>query len=82
VFGAHNHAFVFLVATLLVLIPYRPLSATLIVWSLLYALLSLRAVYGGSWLGVAARATLVTVVYAGFFVLAIAALIVAAVALR
>jgi rRNA maturation protein Nop10 len=82
VFGAHNHAFVFLVATLLALIPYRPLSATLIVWSLLYALLSLRAVYGGSWLGVAARATLVTVVYAGFFVLAIAALIVAAVALR
>lgn len=80
VFGAHNHAFVFLVATVIVVVPYWPLRATLIVWSLIYAVVSLHNVYGGSWLGVVLRAITVTVVYALFFALAVAALIVAAIA--
>lgn len=82
VFGTHNHAFMFLVLTTLALLPYGPLRVMLVVWSLLYALLSLRAVYGGSWLGVAARAIVVTLVYAVFFALAVVALIVAAITLR
>jgi hypothetical protein len=80
VFGAHNHAFVFLVATVIVVVPYWPLRATLLVWSLIYAVVSLHNVYGGSWLGVVLRAIAVTVVYALFFALAVAALIVAAIA--
>lgn len=82
VFGAHNHAFVFLVATLLALVPLWPLRAALVAWSLVYMLASLRSVYGGSWLGVVLRATVVTLVYALFFMLAVAALIVAAVTFR
>jgi hypothetical protein len=68
------------VATVIVVVPYWPLRATLIVWSLIYAVVSLHNVYGGSWLGVVLRAIAVTVVYALFFALAVAALIVAAIA--
>ena len=82
VFGAHNHAFVFLVATVIALVPYWPLRATLIVWSLVYALVSLRGVYGGSWLGVALRAVVITIAYALFFALALVGLIVAAITFR
>lgn len=82
VFAAHNHAYAFLAGTLIVLVPFAPLRWLLFAWSPAYALLSLHAVYGGRWLGVAARAALVTLVYAVFFFVAIAALIVAAVALR
>jgi hypothetical protein len=82
VFGAHNHAFVFLVATVIAVVPYWPLRATLIVWSLIYAVVSLHDVYGGSWLGVVLRTIAITSVYALFFALAVAALIVAAIASR
>jgi hypothetical protein len=82
VFGAHNHAFAFLVATVIALVPYWPLRATLIAWSLIYALVSLHAVYGGSWAGVALRAVAITLVYALFFALAVAVLIVAAITFR
>jgi len=80
VFGAHNHAFVFLVATVIALVAYWPLRATLIVWSLIYAIVSLHSVYGGSWFGVVLRTLAVTAVYALFFALAVASLIVAAIA--
>jgi rRNA maturation protein Nop10 len=82
VFAAHNHAYAFLAGALIVLVPFAPLRWLLFAWSLGYALLSLHGVYGGRWLGVAARAALVTLVYAVFFFVAIAALIVAAVALH
>jgi hypothetical protein len=82
VFGAHNHAFVFLVATVIAVVPYWPLRATLIVWSLIYAVVSLHNVYGGSWLGVALRAVVITLVYALFFALAVVGLIVAAITFR
>jgi hypothetical protein len=82
VFGAHNHAFVFLVATVIAVVPYWPLRAMLIVWSLIYAVVSLHNVYGGSWVGVVLRTIAITCVYALFFALAVAALIVAAIALR
>ena len=82
VFAAHNHAYAFVAGSLIVLVAFAPLRWLVFAWSLCYALLSLHAVYGGRWLGVAVRATLVTLVYAVFFFVAIAALIVAAVALR
>jgi len=82
VYGAHMHAFAFLVATMFALVPFAPIRALLGVWAFAYALLSLRAVYGGSWVGIVLRATAVAIVYLVLFALAVAALVVAAVMLR
>jgi hypothetical protein len=81
VFGAHNHAFVFLAAILAVLVPFRPLRAVLALWMVVYAFASMRAVYGGSWRGALLRGAFVFAAYAVFFGLAIAALLLAAVTL-
>jgi hypothetical protein len=81
VFGAHNHAFVFLAAILVVLIPFGPLRAVLSLWMVIYAFASMRAVYGGSWGGALLRGVFVLAAYAVFFGLAIAALLLAAVTL-
>ena len=82
VFGAHMHAFAFVVATLFALVPIVPIRTLLVVWALAYALLSLRVVYGGSWLGILLRAAVMAIVYLALFALALAALVVAAVTLR
>lgn len=82
VFGAHMHAFAFLVATLFALVPFAPVRTLLVVGSIAYALLSLRVVYGGSWLAIALRATVIVFVYLVLFALAVAALVVAAVLVR
>jgi hypothetical protein len=81
VFGAHNHAFLFLAAILIVLIPFGPLRAVLGGWMLVYVFVSLRAVYGGRWAGVIVRGLFVAFGYLVFFGLAVAALLLAAVAL-
>jgi hypothetical protein len=82
VFGAHNHAFVFLAASLIALIDFRPLRIALLVWMIVYALASMKAVYGGGWAGVALRAWFIATVYSIFFGVAVAGLLVAAVTLR
>ena len=82
VFGAHNHAFVFLAAGLTALADFWPLRATLGIWMIVYALLSMRSVYGGGWTGIVLRATLIAALYSVFFGVAIAGLLVAAVILR
>ena len=82
VFGAHVHAFAFLVTTLFALLPYAPLRALLVVWGLVYGVLALRGVYGGSWLGVVLRAVAIALAYLVLFALAMAALVVAAVTFR
>jgi hypothetical protein len=82
VFAAHVHAFAFLVATLFALLPDGPLRMLLVAWALPYGLLALRAVYGGSWLGIVLRAAAIAFVYLVLFALALAALVVAAIALR
>jgi len=82
VFAAHNHAFVFLVATVIALVDSRLLGWTLAGWTLVYALASQHSVYGGSWRGVVLRAAVIALVYAVLFAVAIAALLVAAVMLR
>jgi hypothetical protein len=55
VFGAHNHAFVFLAGALLALLPRGAVRTALILWVMVYLLLSMRAVYGGRWSCVIAR---------------------------
>jgi len=81
VFGAHNHAFLFLAVSLMVLVPLGPVRAALALWVAAYALVSMKAVYGGVWLGIVLRAVFIFAVYFVFFGLAIAALLLAAVAL-
>ncbi|HKP65096.1 MAG TPA: DUF3667 domain-containing protein [Casimicrobiaceae bacterium] len=82
VFGAHNHAFLFVAATLLVVIPSTAVRATLGVWMTIYALASMKTVYGGGWVGIVLRAILIAVVYLAFFAIALLGLVVAAVTLR
>ena len=82
VFGAHTHAFAFLVATLFALVPFAPLRTLLVVGAIGYALLSLRTVYGGSWLAIVLRAAVIAFVYLVLFALAVAGLVVAAVLIR
>jgi hypothetical protein len=82
VFGAHNHAFLFLAVSLLVMIDSTPMRATLGLWMVIYALASMKTVYGGGWTGIVLRAMFVALAYSVFFAVALVALVVAAVALR
>lgn len=82
VFGAHNHAFAFLVAGLIVLVPIGSARGALVLWASVYLLWSLKAVYGGRWSGVFARAALISVAYMAAFVVLVAGVLAAAVVLR
>lgn len=82
VFGAHVHAFAFIVVALAILVPYAPLRLALQAWAVVYVLVALKTVYGGSWLGVFARAVLVALAYLVLFALASAAVVAAAVLFR
>jgi hypothetical protein len=82
VFGAHLHAFAFLVAMLVVVVPWPPLRLALELCALVYALVALKAVYGGGWTGVTLRATLIGFFYLLLFVIATVAVVAAAVLLR
>jgi len=82
VFGAHNHAFLFLAVSLLVLIDSTPVRATLGLWMVIYVLASMKTVYGGGWAGIVVRAIFIALAYSVFFAVALVALVVAAVTLR
>jgi hypothetical protein len=82
VFGAHVHAFAFLAAMGYALVDVSAIRAVIAIWMAAYGLIALKVVYGGRWLGVVLRAMVVGVVYLLFFSVAVAALVVAAVALR
>jgi len=82
VFAAHNHAFAFLVVTLVVLVPWAPLRFALLAWSAIYALWSMRTVYGGGWLGLGARAWLLAMAYLVLFPFVTVGLVIAAVLIR
>ena len=82
VFGAHNHAFLFLVTGLVALLPFATLRGVLVVWAIAYLLRSMKTVYGGRWSGVFARALVILVVYSLFFAVVICGLVFAAIMLR
>ena len=82
VFGAHNHAFLFLAASLMALIGVALVRVALAVWIAVYLLASMKAVYGGGWIGVGVRAVLIAAAYWVFFALAIVGLLIAAVMFR
>jgi hypothetical protein len=83
VFAAYDHAFVFVAATIMLLILGRTLALTIGVWVVgLYLLLSMRSVYGGSWVGLLVRAFVLFVSYMVLVGLATAGLVVVAILLR
>ena len=81
VFAAHNHAFVLVMATAMLLVPVGAVRAAIVVWICAYLLWAMRSVYGGSKIGVVARASLLFVTYAIMAALAMLGLLVAAVLL-
>jgi hypothetical protein len=82
VFAAHNHALLFAVGTLMAVLPpgYARLAAGL--WALVYLAWSMRAVYGGSWWGIAARGAALAVVHTIQLGIVTVGLLIAAVLLR
>ena len=83
VFAAYDHAFVFVAATIMLLLLGRTMALTIGVWVVgLYLLLSLRSVYGGPWIGLLLRAFVLFVSYMVLVGLATAGLVVAAILLR
>src|SRR6476646_4800185 len=83
VFAAYDHAFVFVAATVMLLVVGRTLAITVGVWIVaLYLLLSMRSVYGGSWVGLLLRAFVLFISYTVLVGLATAGLVVAAILLR
>ena len=82
VFGAHNHAFVFLATSAAALLAVPWLRGILVLWMIAYAFLSMKAVYGGRWSGIVLRAAFVAVFYMTSFGIAIAGLVLAAIVLR
>lgn len=82
VYGAHNHAFVALVGTVASVVQQPPLTLVLVAWTAAYLPWSMRAVYGGRWSGVFARAAVAIVAYAVIFAMAVTGLVLAAVVLR
>ena len=82
VFAAHNTAFLAFGIIAAAVVPFGPLRAAIIVWILVYLVWSMRAVYGGSWVGIAARSSLIVVAYSILFGLVTAGLVIAAVVLR
>jgi hypothetical protein len=81
VFGAHDHAFLFLALMLFFSAPIGPLRMLVGSWIVVYLLRSMKVVYGGRWSGVILRATLVSLLYLFAFAIAMALLVLAAVAL-
>lgn len=82
VFAAHNHAFLFVIGVLLLAVPVAVMRQAVVVWAVAYLAWSLHVVYGGSWLGIAARGLVFLVVYAVLFTLVTMGLVIAAILLR
>jgi len=82
VFAAHNHAFLFVVGALLCGVPAGWMRGALWLWVIVYLAWSTRAVYGGSWPGIAARATVLVIAYSILFSLVTAGLLIVAILLR
>jgi hypothetical protein len=82
VFAAHNHAFLALIIGASAIVAQGAVSALAAAWGLAYFLRSMKAVYGGRWSGVLARAWVVAVAYVVLFAFATVGLVLAAVMIR
>jgi rRNA maturation protein Nop10 len=82
VFAAHNHAFLAVIIGASAIVAQGAVSAIAAAWALAYFLRSMKAVYGGRWSGVLARAWLVAVAYVVLFAFVTVGLVFAAVMIR
>jgi len=82
VFAAHNHAFVFVAGTAALVSPFAWLRGIILTWIAVYLFWSLYRVYGGSRLGVAARGSILFLIYSILLGIATGGLAVVAVLLR
>ena len=82
VFAAHNHAFLFVVGSLITVLNGGFVTGALALWMLIYLAWSTRAVYGGRWSGMVARAIVLGVAYLILFAFVTVGLVIAAVLLR
>ncbi len=82
VYGAHLHAFAFLMIILLVSVPSNLLRAALALWIVVYVSRASRTVYGGTWLAGLLRMLGVAIVYVPLLGLSMAMLVMIAIALR
>jgi len=82
VFAAHTHAFLFIIGTAIVAVPWGGARNALASWAALYLIWSMRVVYRGSWLGTVARGLALLLAYFLLFILVTAGLLVAAILLR
>ena len=67
VFAAHDLSFLFLIVMIAVVIPWQPVRIALGLWAVIYGLWAMKAVYGGRWSGVLARAACLGVSYLVLF---------------
>jgi len=81
VYGAHLHAFAFIMIIAILLVPRGLAQIPLALWILIYVARARHKVYGGSWLGGFMRSAVVALVYLLLLALAVAALVAIAVAL-
>jgi hypothetical protein len=82
VFAAHDLSFLFVIVMLWAVFPWQPLRVLLMLWGVAYALWAMKAVYGGRWSGVLARAGVLALSYLFLFGAIVVGLIVAAVLVR
>lgn len=82
VFAAHDLSFLFLVVMAMAVVPWQWVTGALMIWVLAYGLWAMKAVYGGRWSGVIARALVIGVAYIALFAVIVAGLIVTAVLVR
>lgn len=82
VFAAHDLSFLFLIVMIAVVVPWPFVRIVLGVWAVIYSLWAMKAVYGGRWIGVFARAACLGVSYFVLFAFVVVGLLVTAVLLR
>ena len=82
VFAAHDLSFLFLAAIIAVTLPASWLRTAIALWVVAYGLWATKAVYGGRWLGVLARAWVLGISYLVMFTFVTIGLLVAAAAIR
>ncbi len=82
VYGAHLHAFVFLMIVAILVMPLKMLQVMLAVWVVVYVVRARQKVYGGSWLVGLLRTALVAWVYIVLLAFVMVALVALSVATR
>ena len=82
VYGAHLHAFAFLMLIAMMIVPFKILRVALALWILVYVVRARQKIYGGSWLAGLLRSVAVALVYLMLLGVVMAALLALSIATR